>query len=255
MWASETSIFVAAVAEAVTAVIAVAAAIFAWLQVREARRSREAQTQPFVVVDIEPGRVWMNWLTLVIENVGPTLAKEVKVTFDPPLTTTVKDNLLPDSTLLLEGIAALPPGRRVETLFDLSHDRLQQGLPMRYRVTVSFLDFRGRAQESLPYDIDLSYLYDLEKIGEKNVHDLVNEVAKLRKELEQWRDGDRGLLVRRPADVYRAAADRRWQYALTGRRRSMAYPGLLPGFGWPARLPLVRELLYKWRTRRSAKKS
>jgi hypothetical protein len=149
-------------------VVAVAAVIFAWRQVTEARRTREAQAQPFVVVDIEPGRVWMNWLTLVVENVGRTLAKDVRITFDPPLTTTVKDKDLTKSVLFREGIAVLPPGRRIETLFDLSHDRLEQRLPMRYEVRVSFRDYRNRQQESLPYIIDLTYLLPVvrgERVG------------------------------------------------------------------------------------------
>ncbi len=151
MWESATSAFVAALAQVVTAVVAVAAVIFAWRQVTEARRTREAQAQPFVVVDIQPGRVWMNWLTLVVENIGKTLAKDVRIAFDPSLVTTVKDSALAKSALIRDGIAVLPPGRRVETLFDLSHDRLEQGLPTRYEITVSFRDYRNRQQESLPY--------------------------------------------------------------------------------------------------------
>ncbi len=147
----------------------------------------------------------MNWLTLIVENIGTTLAKDVRITFDPPLTTTVKGLDLTKSALLRDGIAVLPPGRRVETLFDLSHDRLEQKLPMRYQVTVSFLDYRNRQQESLPYTIDLTYVYDLEQLGEKTMHNLVDEVDKLRTELEKWRDSDRGLLVvRRPTCVARA---------------------------------------------------
>lgn len=247
-----TAASVAAFAQVATAVVAVAAVIFAWRQVTEARRTREAQAQPFVVVDIEPGRVWMNWLTLVVENVGKTLAKDVRITFNPSLTTTVKDKDLTKSVLLLEGIAVLPPGRRIETLFDLSHDRLEQGLPMRYEVSVSFRDYRNRQQESLPYVIDLTYLYDLEPLGEKTMHDLVGEVIKLRGELEKFHR-THGLLVRRPSDVRRSHNDSNWQYALTGKRHGLGRPSLSPGLGWPARVAFIREPWLWWRRRKDAR--
>jgi hypothetical protein len=252
VWDTATSAFVAALAQVATAIVAVAAVIFAWRQVAEARRTREAQAQPFVVVDIEPGRVWMNWLTLVVENVGKTLAKDVRITFDPPVETTVKDNDLTKSVLLREGIAALPPGRRIETLFDLSHDRLEQKLPMRYEVSVSFRDYRNNLQESLPYTIDLTYLYDLEPLGEKTMHDLIGEVGKLRGELEKFHSNTQGLLVRRPTDVRRARNESNWQYALTGKHRSMRHPGVSLGFGWPARVTLIREPWLWWRRRKEA---
>jgi len=253
VWGADTSAFIAALAQVATAVVAVAAAIFAWRQVTEARRTREAQAQPFVVVDIQPGRAWMNWLTMVVENIGKTLAKDVRITFDPPLTTTVKDNDLAKSVLIREGVAVLPPGRRVETLFDLSHDRLKQGLPMRYEVTVSFRDYRNRQQESLPYIIDLTYLYDLEPLGEKTMHNLVDEVHQLREELEKLRGRDHGLLVRRPSDVRRSRNDSAWQYALTGTRPSLAHPSAPPGLAWPARVALIREPWLWWRRRKMAR--
>ena len=195
----------------------------------------------------------MNWLTLVVENIGTTLAQDVRITFDPPLTTAAANNSLTTSALLRDGIAALPPRRRIETMFDLSHERLEAGLPMRYEVTVSFRDARGRQQRPLPYAIDLSYLYDLDTVRADSVHDLVAEVRRLRVEVERWRGPGRGLLVRRPVDDRRDRADERWQYALTGKRRSLAYPGLKAGYGWPARVAVVREPWHAWRTRRAAR--
>jgi len=250
MWDANTSAFAGAVAQITTALVAFAAAVFAWRQVTESRRTREAQTQPFVIVDIVPGRVWTNWLTLVVENIGTTLAKDVIITFSPPLTTTVKDNHLATSTLLRDGIAVLPPGRRVETLFDLSHERFDQKLPMRYEVSVTFRDYRNRPQESLPYAIDLTYLYDLEPIREKTMHNLVEELREIGSELKKWRDGERGLLVRQPSDVRRSRNEAAWQHALTGTHPSLAHPGVALGFAWPARVTLIREPWRWWRSRR-----
>jgi hypothetical protein len=249
MWDANTSAFAAALAQIVTAIVALAAAVFAWRQVKEARRTREAQAQPFVIVDIQPGRVWANLLMLVVENIGTTLAKDVTVAFDPPLTTT-RDNQLTQSVLMRDGISMLPPGRRIETLLDLSHDRLDQKLPMRYEVTVSFHDFRNRPQQPLSYAIDLTYLYNLEQVGEKTMHDLVKEVHELGLEFKEWRDGQQGLLIRKPSDVRRAKNAAAWQSALTGTSPSLAHPNVTPGLGWLAHVGLIRQLGLWWRRRR-----
>lgn len=254
IWESETSAYIVAVSSLGTVLVALIAAWFAWRQVGEARRLREAQAQPFVVVDIEPGRVWENLLVLVIENIGNTLARDVKMAFDPPLSTTLKDSDLPGGVLVRDGIAVLPPGRRIETLFDVSHDRLEQKLPMRYGVTVEFSDFRRKHREQLPYVIDLGYLYDLDMIGEKTLHDVAASLDKIRQEIERWRSPQgKGLTAWvRDADSY--IDQSRWQRALTGQGRSLAHPELREWAKLPGRSTLVRTAVItyrEWRANRS----
>ena len=92
-----------------TTVIAFAAAVFAGRQVLEARRTREAQAQPFVVVDIQSSPVWANILNLVVENIGTTVATDVRVAFAPPLESSQADLNIAKSALVADGIPALPP--------------------------------------------------------------------------------------------------------------------------------------------------
>ena len=48
--------------------------LFAWRQVREARKLRVEQARPFVIVDFEPGFL----VYLTVENLGRTMAREVR---------------------------------------------------------------------------------------------------------------------------------------------------------------------------------
>lgn len=180
-----------------TAVIAFAAALFAYRQVREARRLREEQAQPFVVVDFEPSPVWGNIINLVVENVGKTLAREVKLTFTPRLASTqVKEEYdLNESALLKEGIPTMPPGKRVVTLFDLSHQRVKSGLPQTYRVKVEFKDSRGREQVPLEYVLDLSYYYGLMSVREYGLHDAAKALRDIEATLRKWTAHVDGLRV------------------------------------------------------------
>jgi hypothetical protein len=105
-----------------------------------------------VVVDFEPGSIWGNVIELVVENVGRTLAKNVRFTFEPALRSSQEQRDGYDferSTPLTRGIPAMPPGKRFVALFDLSHERIKTDLPMSYNVTVELQDFKGRDQEPL----------------------------------------------------------------------------------------------------------
>jgi hypothetical protein len=128
-----------AVGTTVTAGVAVIASIFAGFQVREARRTREAQSQPFVVRHRTKPRVAEHVKSNRGEQRNDASARR----------THILQSAAPDLDrrlgtggqcliLLREGIPSLPPRRRVATLFDLSHDRAKTDLPMRYDVTVSF---------------------------------------------------------------------------------------------------------------------
>jgi len=178
----------------ITAAVAVVAALFARSQVREARRTREAQTQPFVIVDLQPSPDEIHVLNLIVENIGATIARDVAITFDPPLKSSMHDYEIADSPLLTEGIPTLPPGRRIEALFDISFLRLKTDLPMRYDATISFCDAFGRKQEPLQYIIDLHHLIGLEYNQKLGLQDIAKSLKEINSTMKAW-SGSRGLHV------------------------------------------------------------
>ena len=230
----------------ITAVVAVAAAVFAYSQVRELRLTRREQTRPFVVVDVQPSRVWANALNLVIENVGATVARNVTFEFQPPLKSTQDGSGydIGDSVLVREGIPMLPPGRRIETLLDISHERLRSDLPLRYDVRVQLHDFRGKPQKPQSYVLDLGYLYGLTGLSEYGVHHIAKSLREIEKRVKKWSDihGRLRVWVR---DEDRHSAEERGEEALTGRRPSLGTkppPELLVAL---ARNTLTRTLI-RW---------
>jgi hypothetical protein len=72
-----------------TLLIAAAAAIVAFRQLREARQLREDQAQPFVIVDVEPSAVSRHFINLIIRNTGRTLARDATIKFKPPIESTI----------------------------------------------------------------------------------------------------------------------------------------------------------------------
>jgi hypothetical protein len=124
--------------------IAGIAAVFAWHQVREARRTREEQAQPFVVVDFEPSGAGGGLMDLVIRNTGKTLARDIKIDFDPPLESDYFSKPphnaydIAEAKILREGIPTMPPGKEYRLLFERMPDRFASTLPRSYTSTVGF---------------------------------------------------------------------------------------------------------------------
>ena len=185
---------VAAWAALATVAIYIVIGLFAWRQVREARTLREEQARPFVIVDFEPGFL----VYLTVENLGRTMARDVSIHFDKPLTSSLQGRReLDESPLFREPIPALPPGKKIRLLFDQFNDRTEAKLPLAYEVTLSY---RGPTGNKPPwkdtYRLDLG-MYLGSALPPKGIPELVAEVENIRKEMEKWKGGGlRGLSVR-----------------------------------------------------------
>ncbi len=196
---------VAAWAAWATVGIYVVIGLFAWRQVHEARKLREEQARPFVIVDFEPGFL----VYLTVENLGRTMARDVSIHFDKPLQSTLGEGSeLDESPLFREPIPALPPGKKIRVLFDEFSARLDAGLPLTYDVKLRYRGPTGRKGWEHPYQLDLGMYVGSDP--PKGIPELVAEVGNLRKEMERWRSsGGRGPLVQPIDQRRRDRSDRR----------------------------------------------
>ena len=99
---------VAACAAWATVLVYIVLGGFAWRQVHEARRLREEQARPFVIVDFEPDFL----VYLTVENIGRTVARDVTIQFDKPLPSTLeRPRELDESPLFREADTDPPAGQ------------------------------------------------------------------------------------------------------------------------------------------------
>jgi hypothetical protein len=151
-------------------VIAVVAAVIAVWQAAIARKSaaqqlalaeriHQEQNEPYVIVDIQPDGD-NGSLLLVIENTGPTVARNVRISCNPPLESSwapVGDE--PDLTQVIQQVLArtipmLPPRRRLTFLLDKPERFKNTELPHAYTFTVN-ADGPAGAVETLEFTVDL----------------------------------------------------------------------------------------------------
>ena len=177
-----------------------AAAVFGRHQLNEAKDLREAQTRPFVVIDL--GSSAHTLFDLVVKNIGPTLARDVRFEFDPPIRST-DDDLDPHKIKMFrEGISTLAPGKEIRTLFERGPARHKSDLPDTYEVTVTYTDQTGTRNYEEKIDLDFGLYWDRLTVNRRDVHDLYKQLETIAKEIRNWRPNlGRGLLAVTTADV------------------------------------------------------
>lgn len=175
-----------AIAAWVAVALAAAAGLVAFGQLRESRRLRREQAQPYVVVflDENPSGPWIG--DFVIKNYGVTAAYEVRLEASPRITTSLGESESKE-LLLPEVIPVLVPGQEWRTTWDSTVSRHGVGLPDRYSVAVKFQDSHGRT-EQLKYVLDWEVYVQRGYTERHGVHELVKSVRKIEKVLERWRE-------------------------------------------------------------------
>jgi hypothetical protein len=195
-----------------TFVVIVAAAVVAWRQVKEARRLREEQARPFVLIDFQ---AWNTIIELTITNIGKTLARDARFAFDPPLTTTYDEapgrgNLM-ELNVFKTGIPSLAPGKEIKLFFDQFPARFEKGLPLTYDVKVSYKDPAGKPY-SEPTVLDLSMYLGTGGITRHDIHDVHKRLKEIADSMKRWTDFS-GLKVLTRADIERRNEEREAWYA------------------------------------------
>jgi hypothetical protein len=179
--------WITAGAAVVALIFAALAAKAAFAQAREARSLREEQAAPYVIVDVEPSEASSMYLELYVKNIGQTVARNVQVTFDPPLKSTLDDETSPRASagFLSRPIGAMPPGREYRMLFDSGPALHDSDLPREYRATVMFDGVHG--PQTLVYEIDVNVFYDYDNFEIYGMHDVAKHMKDMLAQMEKWK--------------------------------------------------------------------
>jgi hypothetical protein len=173
----------------------------AWRQANEARRLREEQARPFVIIDFHP---WSTIIELKIKNVGTTLARNVKFEFNPAMSTTLDDTPgrgpIMDMNLFRNGIPSLAPGKEITILFDRFPTRVEQNLPLTYDVRVSYTDNSGTPW-SEPTVLDLAMYLGTGGITRHDIHDVHKRLEEIVREIRKWTFSGGGVKVMDREDI------------------------------------------------------
>lgn len=179
-----------------TLLVIAVSATYAKGQLEEARDLRRAQTRPFVVADLELSGPW--WLVdFVLNNVGSTVARNVRVEFAERPQSTLREWKFLDSRLITHGVTTMPPGKVITVLFDNVSQRAaatDTDLPVTYEVTVAYEDdFGGTYRDE--YSLDLGVYMTRTALIRSGVHEAAETLAKIEKSIAGWTEQSNGVRV------------------------------------------------------------
>ncbi len=135
---------------AVATVAAAAVAIFTLFAIRRDSRDR---ARPVLAADLLPVALSHGTVELVIQNVGVGVAKEVRVSFEPPVLESHGQIAGFLARRYQPTIPTMGPGRRLTNIYahwvgDGSHD-LREPVPKDLAVTIRYRDTHNRQYEDL----------------------------------------------------------------------------------------------------------
>lgn len=156
---------------------------------RTARQSYEARMQalaPRVLVYFNPDEIHI--AELVVENRGAGTAEDVRFEFEPELQNTRDDD---PQRFFDEPTSIVPPGFKARHTLDTWPALLNSDLPNSYTVTIRYRGLENEKEYSRTQTLDPSAFEHRREITRKSMHDLVEAVEDigkdLPKELERFR--------------------------------------------------------------------
>jgi hypothetical protein len=178
-WTTERII---ALSSVLTLVLLGLAVFYGKRQVEVARRSRQEQSRPFVVVDFEPRRRIA--IEIVVTNLGSTMAKDVALTFIPDLESTLDEpnRRVKNVPFLANPIPSLAPAKEHRVLFDEAPKRRNSDLPGRYEVSVTYVGHDGHDYTD-QQTLDLGVFWNAPLIREKTLHDVWTTLDQMQQSL------------------------------------------------------------------------
>jgi hypothetical protein len=162
--------------------LALGAAVVGGWQLKEARRLRIEQAQPYIAVyaDASPAGSWV--FDLVIKNFGRTPATNIRVRIEPTLQRTAPG----DKTVALPAvIPTLVPGQEWRTFWDTQLARQDSSLPSSYAVEARFSDATGKREYRLGFELDWEATTHRDVVDVATLHDAAKALQDIRELLKK----------------------------------------------------------------------
>jgi hypothetical protein len=145
-------------------------------QTKQQKQAAKDAAQPMVWVDIRSDDGQGQALVLLLGSSGPSIARNVKVVFDPAPPSTL--DIKPILEILKQGIASLPPGRTMQWTLGAPHNAVDWDAHKACRVRIEAEGPFGLI-EPLEYVISIDDLDRSPAEPPGNVHEVAAELPEM----------------------------------------------------------------------------
>ena len=153
--------------------------------VAEMVEDRDQQIAPYVVVFFDH-QTDSPIFDLVIKNTGRTAARDVEVTFEPPLQTSLKNYDIEQLAFIHQVIPTLPPEYEIRASVDVIDNALKSvTLPKQYRVKVTYSGGIKAEKREAEYILDLNIFNGILETHTRSLTDLTKAVEIISDKLDE----------------------------------------------------------------------
>jgi len=172
---------------AVVAIATMVYAILTWKLVSETRKMREAQTEPKISVTAQPREEWINFVDMIIQNIGLGPAYNIKFRVNPDFEYE-KGSFLSELGFMKNGLRYLAPNQKIQFFLTSLVEDFEAKVKVRSEVKVAYQNSVGKTYEDL-YLIDFSQFLGLSQLGEPPLYKMAKNIEDIRKDIHHLSTG------------------------------------------------------------------
>jgi len=168
--------------------VAIAAIVYAYLTSKltsETKKMRKAQTEPKVAVTIQPEERYINFIDMIIQNIGSGLAYDIKLRINPDFEYDT-GKFLSQLGIMKKGLNCLLPHQKYEFFLTSMTEDTEKKLKTSFEINVTYKNGLRKPYEDT-YPIDLSHLEGLVQLGEAPLYTIAKNVEKIAREMSNRR--------------------------------------------------------------------
>jgi hypothetical protein len=150
-----------------SAVVAIATIVYAfltWKLVSETRRMRKAQTRPIVSVITQSDEKYINFIEMIIENIGLGVAYNIKFEVNPDFEY-AKGKFLSDLGFVKNDLKYLAPNQKLKFFLTNLTENFEEKTKKPFEINITYENSTGERYED-KFLIDFSGLIGLRQLGE-----------------------------------------------------------------------------------------
>jgi len=173
-----------------TFIVALATGIYAiltWRLVAETEKLRIAQTEPDVSVIIQPREDWINFVDMIIKNIGSGPAYEVKFRVSPDFEFR-KGEYLSKLNFIENGIKHLSPQQKFHFYLTNMTEDFEKKIKSPFDMEVTYKNKFGKQYKNT-FRIDFSELSGLNQLGEPPLHKIAKNMEKIQSDIHHLSTG------------------------------------------------------------------
>lgn len=162
-------------------------AVLTWRLVSETEKLRIAQTEPDVSVIIQPHENWINFIDMIIKNIGSGPAYGINFKVNPDFEFS-KSNYLSKLNFIRDGIRYLAPQQKFQFFLTSMVEDFDKKIKTPFDIEITYKNKFGKQYKNT-FRIDFSELSGLNQLGEPPLYKISKNIENIQKDIHHLSTG------------------------------------------------------------------